>query len=82
MPKIQIKRGTVSQVNSAAASNNLSIGELYFLTDEDRIAIGKSASQYISFAKLSEAGGGASNLDGGNALSVGSALTAIDGGNA
>lgn len=58
MPKVRVKRGTLSQINTAASANSLSEGEVYLITDEGRIAIGLSVSTFEKFAKFSEAGGG------------------------
>jgi hypothetical protein len=52
MPKILNKRGTRTQINSAATANGLNAGEVYLITDENRIAIGLTISTYESFAKL------------------------------
>lgn len=54
---LQIKRGTRAQIDAAAASGQLKAGEPYFITDEDRVAVGISTTTYESFAKESEAGG-------------------------
>lgn len=58
MAKVLNKRGTRSEINVAAATGALNAGEVYLITDEDRIAIGTSTSTYESYAKESEAGGG------------------------
>jgi hypothetical protein len=55
---IKIKRATRAQLNSAASANQLVQGEPYLITDEDRIAVGFSASTYQTYAKDSEVGGG------------------------
>jgi hypothetical protein len=54
MPSVQIKRGTRSQIETAAAFNGLKAGELYLITDEDRIAVGLSTSTFEESAKLGE----------------------------
>lgn len=46
MAKIQIKRGTRAQVNAAAAASELLVGELYLITDENRLAVGLTISTY------------------------------------
>lgn len=48
---------TRAQLNAAATADQLKIGEVYLVTDEDRLAIGLSASTYETYAKASEAGG-------------------------
>jgi hypothetical protein len=58
MPKILNKRGTRTEIDSAATANGLNAGEVYLITDEDRIAIGTSANTYESYAKESETGNG------------------------
>lgn len=57
MPSLFIKRGTRSQLNTAASSSGLNAGELYLITDENRFAVGLTSSTYETFAKESEAGG-------------------------
>lgn len=54
MPKVFVKRGTRAQLNTAASANQLNAGEPYLITDENRIAMGLSASTYEVFAKTSE----------------------------
>lgn len=58
MPSLKIKRGTKSQIEAAASSGLLNIGEPYLITDENRIAVGISTTNYESFAKKNEVGGG------------------------
>lgn len=58
MPKVLIKRGTRAQIDAAAASNQLAEGELYLITDEDRLAVGTSASTYSTVALTSEISSG------------------------
>jgi len=53
---IRFKRGTKSQINTAATANQLAEGQPYLITDENRIAVGLSASTYEEFAKKSEVG--------------------------
>lgn len=62
MPSLQIKRGTRAQLNAAAGASQLKIGEPYLITDENRIAVGLSATTYETYAKESEAGGGGGGL--------------------
>jgi hypothetical protein len=54
MSKVFIKRGTRSQLDAAAAAFGLNTGEPYLITDEDRIAVGLSASTYQDYALTSE----------------------------
>lgn len=58
MAKLKIKRGTLAQITAAATANQLDIGEPYLITDEDRLAVGLSASTFSTFAKVSEVGSG------------------------
>jgi len=51
MSKIFIKRGTRSQLNTAAAASGLNQGEIYLITDEDKIAIGLSSNTYQTYVK-------------------------------
>jgi hypothetical protein len=54
MPGLQIKRGTRAQLNSAAGSAGLKVGELYLITDEDRLAVGKNTTTYTDLGKASD----------------------------
>jgi hypothetical protein len=53
MPKILNKRGTRANLITLATANGLSAGEVYLITDENKIAIGLSSSTYEAFAKES-----------------------------
>lgn len=53
MPKILNKRGTRANLNTLASANGLSAGEVYLITDENKIAIGLSPNTYEAFAKES-----------------------------
>lgn len=63
MPTIQIKRGTRSQINNAASANQLKVGEPYFVSDENRLAIGTAINNYASFPTQSEVDALAYNQD-------------------
>ena len=55
--KILIKRGTRSQINLAAIpGNSLTLGEMYLITDENRLAVGTGSNTYQDFAKVGEGG--------------------------
>jgi|GEM_PF-5715556 hypothetical protein len=54
MPSLKIKRGTRSQLNTAASASGLAAGEPYLITDENRIAVGLSTTTYEAFGKSSE----------------------------
>jgi len=58
MATIKVKRGTRSQINTAASASGLNQGELYLITDEDVLAVGISTSTYED---VNSAGGGSSN---------------------
>jgi hypothetical protein len=60
MVEIVIKRGTRTQIDTAAAASQLKQGEPYLITDEDRLAVGLSTTTYEDYAKVSEVGGGGS----------------------
>ena len=51
---LKVKRGTRSQIDSAAATASLIAGEPYLITDENRIAVGVSTSAFEPMAKQSE----------------------------
>lgn len=74
MAKVLNKRGTRSEINVAAATGALNAGEVYLITDEDRIAIGTSTSTYETYAKESEAGGG-----GGSGTTILMDISIVDG---
>ena len=57
MPNVQHKRGSRAALNALAASNGLLVGQIYFITDEDRLAVGLSVSSYQAMAKQGEGGG-------------------------
>lgn len=54
MAKVLNKRGTRSNLNTLATANGLNAGEVYLITDENRIAIGTSINTYETYAKQSE----------------------------
>lgn len=54
---ILMLRTTRSRLNAQAAALNLKAGEPYFITDENRFALGLSTSTYEVFAKQSEVSG-------------------------
>lgn len=80
MPSIRHRRGTRAQIDAAAGANSLKQGEVYLITDEDRLTVGTSVAAHVPMAKQSEIGGGGGNIDGGNASSI--AAMNIDGGTA
>ena len=57
MPSVRIKRGTRAQLASAAAANGLKQGELYHVTDEDRVDLGTDVGVSVALAKKSEVDG-------------------------
>jgi len=57
-PRIRIKRGTISQINAAVTANGLLAGEMFLITDQNRIGIGLTTNTYEVYAKVSEASGG------------------------
>lgn len=54
--KIRVKRGTRSQLNTAASSGLLAKGEPYLIDDEDRFAIGLSTTTYKTIPKTPHIG--------------------------
>lgn len=46
MPKVLIKRGTRTQLNTARDASWLNAGELYLITDEAKVAVGTAANAY------------------------------------
>ena len=58
MADIQHKRGTRTDLNTLAAASGLLVGQVYVITDEDRLAVATSTSAYQATAKEGEGGGG------------------------
>ncbi len=58
MPSLSHKRGTRAQIDTAAALNALKPGEIYLISDEERLTVGTAANAHSAMAKQSEAGGG------------------------
>ena len=54
MPSIKIKRGTRAQLAAAAAANGLKQGELYHVTDENRIDLGTAVGASVALATKAE----------------------------
>jgi len=61
-------RGTKAALDGLAAANGLLIGQVYFLTDEQRLVVAHAVNAYTPLAKQSEASGGGG---GGNATGLG-----------
>ena len=57
MAKLLVKRGTRAQINAAGLAGGLNQGELYFVTDEDRLAVGKNTSTVVTMASLADSSG-------------------------
>jgi hypothetical protein len=74
MPSLKIKRGTRAQLTSASAASGLKQGELYHVTDEDRIDLGTEVGASVALAKKSEVDGKVSATGG-----AASGLTLNDG---
>lgn len=51
---IQHLRTTRANLNTQAASNNLKAGEIYLITDENRLAVGLTVSTYETYVKVAE----------------------------
>ena len=51
---IKVKRGTLTQLDTAATGNLLIQGEPYLITDQGRLAIGLTSGTYAAFAKTTE----------------------------
>jgi len=57
MPDVQHKRGTRADLNTLATADGLLIGQIYVITDEDRLAVAKTIGTYQAMAKEGEGGG-------------------------
>ena len=60
---IKIKRGTAAQLDAAALSGSILIGEPYYVQDANAFAIGKSAHEYVLLSSRR-------SIDGGDAAST------------
>ena len=56
MPDVQHKRGSRANLNTLAAADGLLIGQIYVITDEDRLAVAKTIGTYQATAKEGEGG--------------------------
>jgi len=56
MPDVQHKRGTRADLNTLATADGLLIGQIYVITDEDRLAVAKTIGTYQAMAKEGEGG--------------------------
>jgi len=57
MPDVQHKRGTRADLNALATADGLLIGQIYVITDEDRLAVAKTVGTYHAMAKEAEVDG-------------------------
>ena len=62
MATIKVKRGTRSEINTAASASGLNQGELYLITDEDILAVGTAAASYTD-VNSSSGGSGSSYIE-------------------
>lgn len=72
---IKIKKGTKTQLDTAATNTQLNQGEPYLITDEGRLAVGLSNASYASFAKTSEISNGTLALEIGTAAATNTTVT-------
>ena len=81
MPDVQHKRGSRSALDSLAGSSGLLPGQIYLITDEDRIAVALTSSTYATFLKQGEADGFAqkSGTPANNRIGVWTGADAIEG---
>jgi hypothetical protein len=54
MPSLQHKRGTRGSLNALAGNGALAVGQIYLITDENRLAIATSSGTYQTFLKTEE----------------------------
>lgn len=48
MTSVQIKRGTRAQLDAASSAAALKVGEPYLISDEQKLAVGLSATAYTA----------------------------------
>ena len=53
MPDVQHKRGSRADLNTLASANGLLLGQIYVITDEDRLAVATGVGTYQGFRKES-----------------------------
>jgi len=58
MPDVQHKRGSRADLNTLAAANGLLLGQIYVITDEDRLAVATGVGSYQAAEKEGGGGGG------------------------
>ncbi len=51
MTDVQHKRGTRAALDALAGSNELLAGQIYLITDENRLAVALTASTYETYVK-------------------------------
>jgi len=51
MPDVQHKRGSRADLNTLAAANGLLLGQIYVITDEDRLAVATGIGTYQAYIK-------------------------------
>ncbi len=76
----KLPRGTRAALNTLATASGLVVGQLYLITDENRLAVGLTTSTYDTFARQSEAKTGSLNFEfdgGGAALTTGLKIAAM-----
>ncbi len=56
MPSLRHKRGTLAQIDAAASANSIKVGEVYLITDENRLTVGTAANAHQPLAKKNEGG--------------------------
>ena len=67
MSDVRHKRGTRAALVALAGTSGLLPGQIYLLTDENRLAVALTTNTFETFAKQSEAGGGGG---GGNEMAL------------
>ena len=75
MATIKVKRGTRSEINTAASASGLNQGELYLITDEDILAVGTAAASYTD-VNSSSGGSGSSYIEHSSTVSDSLAISA------
>ena len=89
MPDVQHKRGSRADLNTLASANGLLLGQIYLITDEDRLAVATGVGSYQAAEKEGGGGGGtalelyaenpssptAPSATGANAVAIGSGST-------
>jgi hypothetical protein len=70
MPSLVHKRGTRALIDAAATANALRVGEVYLITDENRLTVGTASNAHQPLAKQNEGSAGGADASDPNAACI------------